>query len=519
MRLSLREQGYLLGVPEDVGDESGLSNSATIRHFFANDVLPSLRTSQLKDFTPHQNQYEFANGYSRAYRRPSLSLRLYELKDSLEDAEIRPGKRYGPGLAEATLNRNKLVEELIRFRESSNEQDVLKYIASGQIVDGLEKVGLFTQKEFLNDLMKISINPARSFSVRKKAFFEILLVTSRADATIFPDFQEFRFSDAEKSQMNSEVRQWKSSSDKRKNQFANGINEMWFKAAREGNETFADALSSLRLVEINLDLFSNFLNIPYSTDHARIHSFFLSHPRQRGSQASLAVLSKLTDLLWKSPEGQAWFARHPDRLRLLKSHNSHNRQLIDHIVVQNWKTVYFNLGKADDRQILMRVVAQTESIEKLQDVIYLKIRKNTPEAQIAFVSELATSSICSLFCRELLTSLFIHSGQLGLEYDTSVFKREGHNLPIDNSVRTAVLRTSNLSESELNSLVYLKTPKSASAADFLKMLKILESKFNIFGQNLADLPILNLAEKIDLFTQMEKIADSDLKANSKLILI
>ncbi len=249
VRLSLAEKGYLLGVPENAGDYNGLSNMDTTRHFVANEVLPRLTTATLTEFTPNPNQYKFENRYSRAYDK--LSVRPFELKDSTGDTEIRPGQAYEPRVADSSLNKQKLVQDLIQLRESPQEQDVLKYVSSGQIIGQLEKLGLFSQKEFLNDLGRIANDSSKSFQLRRQAFFEILLINSKSDSNSLPDFQSTRFSDAEKTQMISEVKQWSKSSDKRKKQFADGINDKWFAAARTGNETLVSGLLSLRLVEIN----------------------------------------------------------------------------------------------------------------------------------------------------------------------------------------------------------------------------------------------------------------------------
>ncbi|MBK7842778.1 MAG: hypothetical protein IPJ71_03650 [Bdellovibrionales bacterium] len=261
-------------------------------------------------------------------------------------------------------------------------------------------------------------------------------------------------------------------------------------------------------------LLSDFIDLPYSSSHAYLHSAFLEYNAKQLSARGVSIYSKLTDHLWKSSNGKIWFASHPESFRILLRKN---RPLAEHIASLHWTTIDFDLQNPDERQLLMNAIPQISGLRALQDLIYLKVRKAPRDAQIAFFSELRANSVCSNFCRELLTSLFVHSGRLGLEYDTSFFKREGHDLPIDKSVVAAVLRTSNLSESEseLSSLVYLVKPKDGSAADFLNLLRILRSKFNIFGQNLADLPILNLAQKIDLFTQMEKLADSDLQTNFK----
>jgi len=83
--LSLRERGYKLGVPEDVGDHNGLSNMDTTRHYVAQEVVPKL-TQRLTTFVPHSHQYEFKNTYSRAYNK--LNVKIYEPLSIEKDTEI-----------------------------------------------------------------------------------------------------------------------------------------------------------------------------------------------------------------------------------------------------------------------------------------------------------------------------------------------------------------------------------------------------------------------------------------------
>lgn len=253
VRLSLWNKGYLLGIPEDASDVNKISNTDAIVHFINNDVWAKLHRKQLTNFTPHPNEYPFKeeNLYSRAYKR--FSVKPYELiRDETSEEEIHPGQSYEPYPAEETLNNRTLAEDLIRLRESNQEQDILQYISSGHIIDQIEKLGIFSKKEFLTDLIKISSDSRFRFPVRKKAFFEILLIsTNQTDSIRFPTSQEFNFSDAEIVQMNSEIRQWKKSSDENKKQFEEKMNENWFKSARYGNEVFVKGLLLLRLVDIN----------------------------------------------------------------------------------------------------------------------------------------------------------------------------------------------------------------------------------------------------------------------------
>lgn len=77
------------------------------------------------------------------------------------------------------------------------------------------------------------------------------MISSKTDSNTFLDFQESRFSDAEKTQIISEIKQWNKSSDVRKKQFADTLKLKWFASARDGNEILMDRMLSLRMVDIN----------------------------------------------------------------------------------------------------------------------------------------------------------------------------------------------------------------------------------------------------------------------------
>jgi hypothetical protein len=245
--LSLAERGYKLGVPEDVGDHNGLSNMDTIRHYVANEIVPRL-TTVLTGFTPHAHQYNFENTYSRAYNK--LNVKIYEPTLVSEDTEIRPGRSYQNFVADKALGKNKLIQDLLALKNSEDPNDVLKYVSSGQVVVQLEKLGLFSVKEFEKDLGRILERHELPFSIRKQAAFEALLVKAEQNQSeLSLDFKNF--DETEKTQISSEIRQWSKSSDKRRKKFADGIQSKWFAASRTGNETMMGGLLALRLVDIN----------------------------------------------------------------------------------------------------------------------------------------------------------------------------------------------------------------------------------------------------------------------------
>lgn len=243
---ALSEKGYLLGVPEDVGDHNGLSNVDTTRHFVAQDVVPKLKV-KLNSFVPHVNQYNFQNTYSRAYTKPSI--RIFEKIGDDPQTEISAGKNYQSFIAPKDLDKNQLIQDFLNLKKSTEAQDVLKYISSGRMVSQFEKLGLYTVANFAQDLAAIVSDARMPFQVRKAAFMESLLLESDSNKPLEVDFSSF--SDEERVQASSEIRQWAKSSDKRKKNFANSIGEKWFDGARSSDTGLRTTLINLKLIDIN----------------------------------------------------------------------------------------------------------------------------------------------------------------------------------------------------------------------------------------------------------------------------
>lgn len=245
--MSLAERGYKLGVPEDVGDHDGLSNMDTIRHYVANEIVPRL-TEILTGFVPHAHQYSFENKYSRAYNK--LNVKIYEPSLVGEDTEIRPGGSYQNFVASKTLNKNKLIQDLLELKNSKDPNNVLKYVSSGQVVSKLEKLGLFSVREFEKDLRKILERNDLPFSIRKQAVFEALLVKSeQSQSELSLDFKNF--DDTEKAQISSEIRQWSKSSDKRRKEFAVSLSDKWSDAVSKSDIKTLETLVALKLLDVN----------------------------------------------------------------------------------------------------------------------------------------------------------------------------------------------------------------------------------------------------------------------------
>lgn len=260
--MSLADRGYKLGVPEDVGDHNGMSNMETTRHFVANEIVPKL-SQKLTTFVPHPNQYDFKNTYSRAYSK--LAVKIYEPTAVDADTEIRPGREYKNFVANNDLDKNKLIQDLLNLKNSQDAADVLKYVTSGQVVSKLEKLGLFSVKEFEKDLGKILERQDLPFSIRKQAAFEALLIKSEQNQNeLSLDFKNF--DETERTQVSSEIKQWSKSSNKRRKKFADSLTDKLSNALAKSDIKTLEAFVALKLFDINTRDEGGF-----STLHRAIH--------------------------------------------------------------------------------------------------------------------------------------------------------------------------------------------------------------------------------------------------------
>ncbi len=275
---SLAEKGYKLGVPEDVGDHNGMSNMDTTRHFVANEVVPKL-TQKLTAFVPHAHQYDFKNAYSRAYNK--LNVKIYEPTDIDVATEIKPGREYKKFVASKDLDKNKLIQDFLNLKNSEEPNDVLKYVSSGQVVVQLEKLGLFSIKEFEKDLGKILERKVLPFNIRKQAAFEVLLIKADQNQTEL-SIGAKSFDEAEKAQVSSEIRQWSKSSDKRRKKFAISLADKWADAVTHGDIKTLELFVSLKFFDINSRSesgFSTFMATAYAADQLAVTKWLLENPR------------------------------------------------------------------------------------------------------------------------------------------------------------------------------------------------------------------------------------------------
>lgn len=167
IRRSLDEQGYLLAVPDDVGNHDGISNESVIRSFVAQKIKKDLDRPVL-DFKPHSHSYSFPGELSRAEGAlPSHLVAPLQLNDWIE---ITPGQINQPwkiSRKSSELDLSRLVQSSVQLKNGSTVEERLRYISSMKMV---QSAGLKKDPEFESTLNRWIGDPKESFQLRKQAF-------------------------------------------------------------------------------------------------------------------------------------------------------------------------------------------------------------------------------------------------------------------------------------------------------------------------------------------------------------
>ena len=208
IRRSLKEQGYVLGLAEDVGGEKGLSNDIMTRSFFETEILPNLK-NKLKDFKPMESKHQFKNSFSR--ENESLLLREFEEAAASDSFEIRPGKIHGPKRLKEKLTAKKLYEDILALKESKNEEDRLKYLSHLPVLMQIEELGL-SEKHVQDYLKSLALNLKESFKLRHQAFFILTQFQKEDIGFVDWEFLEYwlsKFREKEQRAIIGEMSNWK----------------------------------------------------------------------------------------------------------------------------------------------------------------------------------------------------------------------------------------------------------------------------------------------------------------------
>ena len=183
IRLSVKEEGYKLALPRDVGNASGLSNEDITRAYVKTQILPKLKTS-LKDFDPHPNEYYTGGhlGFSQAGYMPTL-LEFKGIKPK-GHFQINPGEKHPPKLAEKSLSIKSLYKPVLNLKNSPKEESQMRFINNIPEIVRMKGLG-FSKKQAKVFLMSKISNLSSSFRIRKQAFYTLTWLIMPAHDSFF----------------------------------------------------------------------------------------------------------------------------------------------------------------------------------------------------------------------------------------------------------------------------------------------------------------------------------------------
>jgi formylglycine-generating enzyme required for sulfatase activity len=275
--MALKEKGFQLALPMEVGDHNGISNMPTISDYLRTEIIPALN-HKLLTFEVDDKKYKFKNVYSRAYN--FLNLLVYDLRKLETDTVIQLGRHYETTRADRKLDKSTLLDEFFKLRESENQKDLFKYVTSEKLVQQLDQLGLYSMPEFLKDIEQIGQRENMSFNLRKQIMMTLLIreANKKSDWPIRKIL--IPLNDSEKTQMASEIHQWSKSSDQRKNRAIQEINYVWRMAFVKGDYKTIENFIDLKLFDLNKRNESGFSPLLYALYHRNenLIKWFLNQP-------------------------------------------------------------------------------------------------------------------------------------------------------------------------------------------------------------------------------------------------
>ena len=241
--LSLKEQGYVLALPKNVGDENGLSNEILVRRYVAKEMLPHLKKS-LNDFRPHKHKYTTLHsnkGYSRAYSHPPLL--EFEHTAPLQNVNIKAGEIFTPKTAPLALSISSLHKPILDLEKSTKTEEQIRFLNHLLTMRSSKELNL--SDGYVNNHLNFVIqNKDFSFQVRKKAFYtliEFLFIKTLLEQLriSFLEEKSLFFSEKEKQALIGEVSNWQNTV---------GYRKKIIKKITENEIRFAKDLSHLKQI-------------------------------------------------------------------------------------------------------------------------------------------------------------------------------------------------------------------------------------------------------------------------------
>lgn len=162
LRRSLLQDGYLLGIPDDLGDHNGLSNYEFTRAFVGQELKAySDSDERLTGFKPHHASIN-EPVYSRAYK--SLSMRIVKplAKKLREAAKIRTGAKYEP----VRMGRSSMDSILAEMRQRKNSTQPADHFEYVHTVMALLRAGVEVDPDYKTALSGWLSDPTAPVSLK-----------------------------------------------------------------------------------------------------------------------------------------------------------------------------------------------------------------------------------------------------------------------------------------------------------------------------------------------------------------
>ncbi len=182
VRRSVLEKGYKLTLPENLGDQIGISNESVTRNFIGRSILTH-EDKLMTGYKPHSHSYSFPNKYSRAYQK-------LPMREVLPLGRTKRVKIETAGIIEPwgikKLDLKKLVKASIKLKDGSLD-DQLRYIPSMQVV---KKAGLRPDPKFpvvLDRWLKGSKTP---FKLKKQVLLHRWFEEKKTLSSLLAHFPE-----------------------------------------------------------------------------------------------------------------------------------------------------------------------------------------------------------------------------------------------------------------------------------------------------------------------------------------
>ena len=249
IRLSLKEQGYTLGILTNSKDHSSVSNQLEISNYIDNKISPHLKNILIA-FTPHENKYYFQSTLSRAYNQ--LNLLEFALPPEMtEKLIITPGEIQKQTWAPKDLNPQLLLKETLKLQHSKKEKDQIQFITSLSSLYKIKEANIsldFTE----NYLYKKITDTSLSFKIRKFALFYWIEFLEKTENHLnHKDFLNALkyFSKKEEKIILGEISNWKKSFNVYKREFIYNLTIDFFQSAVKNKKLLNSQLKYI--IDIN----------------------------------------------------------------------------------------------------------------------------------------------------------------------------------------------------------------------------------------------------------------------------